>query len=93
MVFVSLLNISLDITTNITWWVVKNSIYGTYYIVTYFIPPAPTKEELEMLELKQEISSLNKKLHMINSINNNPNIITRNQLYDIDKEFEMIDVF
>ncbi len=94
MVFVSLVNISLDITANITWWIVKNSIYGTYYIVAYFIPPTPTKEEIELLELRNEISSLNKKLHLITSINNNPHIITREQLLnDVEKDFEMIDEF
>ncbi len=94
MVFVSLVNISLDITANITWWVVKNSIYGTYYIVSYFIPPTPTKEEIELLELRNEISSLNKKLHLITSINNNPNIFTRDQLLnDVEKDFEIIDEF
>jgi len=94
MVFVSLVNISLDITANITWWIMKNSVYGTYYIVTYFMPPMPTKEEIELLELRNEISSLNKKLHLINSINNNAHIITREQLLnDVEKEFEMIDDF
>jgi hypothetical protein len=90
MVFVSLVNISLDITANITWWVVKNTIYSSYYIYTYFIPPPPTKEQIEMLELRNEIISLNKQLHLINSIHNNPNIISRNQIKMIDDDFELI---
>ncbi len=95
MVFVSLVNISLDITANISWWIIKNSIYSTYYIYTYFIPPPPTKQEIEMLALRNEISSLNKQLYIINSIHNNPNIIYRNQISDkldesIDTEFELI---
>lgn len=94
MVFVSLINISLDITTTITWWIMKKSINGTYYIISYFIPPTPTKEEIELLELRNEISYLNKKLHLINSINNNPHIITRTQIFnDVEKEYEMIDEF
>ncbi len=80
MVLFTLVNISLDITTNITWWVLKQSIYGTYYVYTYFIPPAPTKEEIELLSLRNEISSLNKQLYLINSIHNNPNIISKNQI-------------
>ena len=77
MVFCTLINISLDISTNISWWILKNTIYGTYYITTYLIskPPMPTKEEIELLELRKEISILNRKLYYIDSVNNNPNII------------------
>ena len=50
-------NISLDISSNISWWIVKNTLYGTYYISAYLIskPPKPTKEEIELLELRKEI--------------------------------------
>lgn len=90
MVFVSLVNISLDITANISWWLLKNSIYGSYYIITYFIPPKPTKEEIEMLALRNELISLNRQLYLINSIHNNPNIISRNEIEMDNIEFEMI---
>ena len=80
MVLCTLINISLDISTNISWWILKNTVYGTYYITTYFISkkPMPTKEEIELLELRKEISHLNRKLFFIDSINNNQNIINRN---------------
>ena len=80
MVFCTLINISLDISANISWWVLKNTLYGTYYLFTFIKPPKPTKEELELLELRNEISQLNRQLHIINGIHNNPNIITRNQI-------------
>jgi hypothetical protein len=80
MVLFALINVSLDISTNVAWWLTKNAFYGTYYLITYIRPPKKSKEEIELMELKNEISILNKKLHFINSIQNNPNIITRNQL-------------
>ena len=93
MAIVSLINISLDITANISWWILKNSIYGTYYIYTYLIPPKPTKEEIELLALRNELTTLNRQLNLITSIHNNPNIIDRNQINldeSIDKDFEVI---
>ncbi len=80
MVLVSLINISLDISTNIAWWLTKNTLYGTYYLITYLRPHKKTQEELELLELRNEINQLTKQLHMINIINNNPNIISRYQI-------------
>jgi hypothetical protein len=80
MVLCTLINISLDISANISWWILKNTLYGTYYIISYIRPPNKTKEEIELMELRNEISQLNKQLHFINIIQNNPNIITRNQL-------------
>jgi hypothetical protein len=64
MVLLTLINISLDISANLSWWVVKNTIYGTYYIVTYitYKPPKLTKEAIELIELKYLISELNNKL-------------------------------
>ncbi len=80
MVLYTLINISLDISANISWWIIKNSIYGTYYLITYIKPPKPSKEEIELSELRREISQLNRQLYFINTIQNNPSIITRNQL-------------
>jgi hypothetical protein len=80
MVFFTLINVSLDISTNIAWWITKNTLYGSYYLITYMIPRKKTKEELELIELRNEISQLNKKLHFINIIENNPNILTRRTL-------------
>ena len=90
MALCALINISLDISTNITWWIISTScrytFYGTYYLITYIRPPKPTKEEMELMELKTEINHLNKKLYIIHNmhnmhnIHNNPNIINRNQL-------------
>ena len=62
MVLFTLINVSLDISTNIAWWITKNTLYGTYCIITYMIPKKITKEELELIELRNEISILNKKL-------------------------------
>ena len=80
MVLCTLINISLDISANISWWILKNTVYGTYYLITYIRPHKPTKEEIEMIELRNEISNLNKQLYLIHNIHNNPNILTRNQL-------------
>ena len=80
MVLCTLINISLDISTNIAWWLTKNTLYGTYYLITIIRPPKPTKEEIELMELKNELGKLNKQLHIIYNIHNNPHIINRNQL-------------
>ena len=53
MVLCTLINISLDISTNIAWWLTKNTLYGTYYLITIIRPPKPTKEEIELMELKK----------------------------------------
>ena len=78
MVLFTLINVSLDISANITWWVFKNTLYGTYYLISNitYKPPEPTQEELELIQLRHEISQLNRQLYLIN----NPNIITRTQL-------------
>ena len=80
----TLINISLDISTNVAWWVLttscKYTYYGTYYIITYIRPPKPTKEEIELMELKTELHQLNKHLYIMHNMNYNPNIINRNQL-------------
>jgi hypothetical protein len=64
MVLFTLINISLDISATVSWWIVKNTIYGTYYVITYitYNPPKLTKEEIELIELKYLISELNNKL-------------------------------
>jgi hypothetical protein len=84
MALCALINISLDISTNITWWIIttscKYTFYGTYYLITIIRPPKPTKEEIELMELKNELIQLNKKLYIIHNIHNNPHIINRNQL-------------
>jgi hypothetical protein len=101
MVLFTLINVSLDISTNIAWWITKNTLYGTYCLITYIRPPKPTKEELELIELRNEISQLNKQIHIINNIYdlNNPNIITRNKLIIQNKlteehfELDLLDDF
>jgi hypothetical protein len=80
MVLFTLINVSLDISTNIAWWITKNTLYGTYCLITYIRPPKPTKEEIELIELKNLISQLNNKIHIMYDIKNNPNIISRNNL-------------
>ncbi len=78
MVLFTLINVSLDISANITWWVFKNTLYGTYYLISNIRhrTPEPTQEELELIQLRYEISQLNRQLYLIN----NPHIITRHQL-------------
>jgi hypothetical protein len=87
MVLNAIISISLDISTNISWWIIKKTLYGTYYITTYFLysPPPPTKEEIELLELRREIGHLNRKLYFLNSIENNPDIIDKNKI-ELSKE-------
>jgi hypothetical protein len=84
MVLFTLINISLDISASVSWWVVKNTLYGTYYVIKYinYKPPKPTKEELELIELKYLVSDLNKKLHLINN---------KEQLINVDKEIIHLD--
>ena len=70
MVLFALTNITMDITLGVTWWVVKNTIYGTYCLGSYlFCTTEPPKENKEMLELKYQIAELNKKLDRISSMN------------------------
>ena len=94
MALCALINISLDISTNITWWIIttscKYTFYGTYYLITIIRPPKPTKEEIELMELKNEITQLNKKLYIIHNIHNNPHIINRNQLMFQNKQSDDI---
>jgi len=94
MALCALINISLDISTNITWWIIttscKYTFYGTYYLITIIRPPKPTKEEIELMELKNEINQLNKKLYIIHNIHNNPHIINRNQLMLQNKQSDDI---
>ncbi len=70
---VSLINISIDSPLNISWWVVKNVLYGTYCLSYYLIygnKKTQTNEEILLLELKKEISELDKKIEMCNSHKN-----------------------
>ena len=69
MVLFALTNITMDITLGVTWWVVKNAVYGTYCLGSYlFCTTEPPKEDKEMLELKYQIAELNKKLDRISSM-------------------------
>ncbi len=100
MVFITLINTSFEIYTNISVWLittgVKYTLYGTYYLIKS-INPSKTKEELELIELRNEISQLNKQLHLINNIHNNPNIVSKYNLnieeppnLTLDDEFTFI---
>ena len=60
----------MDVTLGVAWWVVKNTVYGTYCLGSYlFCTTEPPKEDKEMLELKYQIAELNKKLDRISSMN------------------------
>ena len=70
MVLFALTSITMHITLGVTWWVVKNTIYGTNCLGSYlFCTTEPPKEDKEMLELKYQIAELNKKLDRISSMN------------------------
>ena len=90
MVLFTLINISLDISASVSWWIVKNTLYGTYYVIKYinYKPPKPTKEELELIELKYLVSDLNKQLYLINNKEKLINIDS--ELVHLDDEFVMI---
>lgn len=70
MVLFTITNLTLDATMGITWWVIKNTIYGTYYLGSYFLcpPPEENHENHEILELKYQITQLNRNLARINSV-------------------------
>ncbi len=85
MVFFALTNITMDITLGAAWWIVKNTVYGTYCLGSYlFCTTEPPKEDKEMLELKYQIAELNKKLDRISSMND----LTLNQTSP-DKQAEV----
>ena len=88
MVLFTLINISLDISANVSWWIIKNTLYGTYHVIKYinYTPPKPTKEELELIELKYLVSDLNKKIHLINR----EHLIKDNSEFNLDDEFVII---
>ena len=70
MVLFALTNITMDITLGVAWWVVKNTVYGTYCLGSYlFCTTEHPKEDKDMLELKYQIVELNKKLDRISSMN------------------------
>ena len=64
MVLFALINISLDISASISWFVVKNTLYGTYYLGNYLIkgrnPPPPTNEEILLIEINNKLDKLDK---------------------------------
>jgi hypothetical protein len=94
MVLFTLINISLDISANVSWWIIKNTLYGTYYAITYinYKQPKPTKEELELIELKYLVNDLNKKLHLINKTNNEDLINLDNEFVFIQNEHKSIKI-
>ena len=60
----------MDVTLGVAWWVVKNTVYGTYCLGSYlFCTTEPPKEDKDVLELKYQIAELNKKLDRISSMN------------------------
>ena len=81
---VSLINISIDSPLTMSWWVIKNVLYGSYCLTHYLIYGSKkklTQEEILLLELKKEISELDKKV----------DIYYHNDNKEIDKEFIIID--
>jgi hypothetical protein len=79
---VSLISISIDSPLNMSWWLVKNTyniLYGSYclsYWLIYGSEKRNTKEEMNqrlLLELKKELSELDKKIDIYHSDNNHNN--------------------
>jgi hypothetical protein len=64
MVLLTLINISLDVSTSISWFVVKNTLYGTYCIGYYLMKgrytPPPSREEILLLEINNKLDKLKK---------------------------------
>jgi hypothetical protein len=74
---VSLISISIDSPLTMSWWVVKNVLYGSYCLTYYLIygsKKQQTQEEINqmllLLELKKELGDLDKKLSILTSDNN-----------------------
>jgi hypothetical protein len=73
---VSLISISIDSPFAMSWWVVKNVLYGSYCLSYYLIygsktqQPRVTREEIMLLELKKELSELDKKIDGLTADNN-----------------------
>ena len=95
MVLFALTNITLDVTLGVSWWLIRNTVYGTYCLGNYLFCNPPKNEKLDdILELKYQITELNKKLERINSshellteqIKEQSNIIQKE-----DESFEIID--
>lgn len=69
---VSLISISIDSPLTMSWWVVKNVLYGSYcltYYIIYGSKKQPTTEEIMLLELKKELSELDKKIDVLTADN------------------------
>ena len=64
---ISLISISVDSPLNMTWWVIKNVLYGSYCL-TYYLMYGSKKQQYEkinqslLLELKKELGELDKKM-------------------------------
>jgi hypothetical protein len=86
MVLCTLINISVDLSASITWWILKNTLYGTYYMGYYLAnrnrPRVPTEEEILLLELRNQFAELN------TTIINNQLTITPND--NMDEDFVII---
>ncbi len=62
---VSLISISIDSPLTMSWWVIKNVVYGSYCLTYYLIYGSQkSQEEIMLLELKKEISELDKKIEV-----------------------------
>lgn len=68
MVIITITNITTEITLNIALWLLKKTLYGTYYISSYLLSNNKyTQSDIDIL--KQEILLLKKELNN-NKINN-----------------------
>ena len=96
MVLCTLINISLDISSSITWWLFKHTLYGTYSVGYYFIITRRHKlPENNLEKIKQELVELNERIALQESnniilntqinvlnINDTQHIFTRQETHD-----------
>ncbi len=70
---VSLISISIDSPLNVSWWIIKNVLYGSYCVSYYLIygsQKTQTREEIMLLELKKDLLELDKKIEDIKPLVN-----------------------
>ena len=83
---VSLISISIDSPLSMSWWVVKNVLYGSYCLTYYLLygsnkqQTRVTREEIMLLELKKEISELDKKIDVYYNHHDNNNKIEETKI-------------
>ncbi len=84
MVLCTLINISVDLSASISWWILKNALCGTYNMGYYLMmknrPRVPTQEQILIIELRNQVSELNTTIHrQLDIINEDDDFIIINK--------------